>query len=159
MTLYWYNSSYKPLVTWAKVFASKIFQRSEKEALKLNIIGYSHHIELENQGDGGQKSGFTEVLASEIPMSILGDALEFELKPNLNLSGPNWELWTTKFSVKEIDNFLKVKDCLFYNFDPNQECWTIIRWEFIDKDIKFETLHSYPEQKLNLWSKSNYIIS
>ena len=155
MTLYWYNSNYKALTTWTKIFASKIFEKSQKETLKLNIIGYSHHIEFENR----KEHGFTEVLASEVPMTILKDALEFELKDNLKLEGSNWNLWTTSFSLKEIDNFLKNENCLFYNFDPKQECWTIIRWEFINKEIRFETLHSYPEHKLNLWSKSHYIIS
>jgi len=155
MTLYWYNSNYKALTTWTKIYASKIFQKTETEGLKLNIIGYSHHIELENKA----KSGFTEVLASQVPMSILDKSTEFELVPNLDLKGSNWNLWTTDFKLTEIDDFLRNPNCLFYNFDSTQDCWTIINWEFTkNAEVRFKTLHAYPEYGLNLWSKSHYLI-
>jgi len=151
MPYYFYNQKYQNLPAWGSIFAGKILQKSDKEVLKINLID-SYHLEYKSD----KIPGFTEILAESIPMSILSESMEFELLSNLKLEGDNFKIFTTKYDPKSVDKFLNTKDVLFYN--QNQDDWTIVKWELLDKQAKFWTLRTYQEQNLSLWTESFYVI-
>lgn len=151
MTFYWYQNDFTKLPDWTKVFASKIITGKQNYfQAKLNIIDNSHQIDLKTS----PSLGFTEILASNLPIELLPKAIEFELTQDLEIKTQNSTLKTTKYNTKDVDKFLDQEDCLFYNFENDD--WTILKWKIDDSVVIFETLHTYPKLELSLWSQSQY---
>ena len=151
MPFYFYNQEHQNLPAWGTILAGKILQRSDKEVLKINLIN-AHHLEYKSD----QNTSFTEILAESIPMAILHESIEFEIETDLKIEGKNYKIYTTKYSEKDVDKFLKNKNVLFYS--KNGVDWSIVKYELNKNQAKFWSLNTFSEKSLSLWSESFYEI-
>ncbi len=149
MFLYWHQSTTPYPEEWSKIYAQKTLH-VQNLTIHLQIIGYSHQIEI-YQADQMINQ---EILASQIPANLQTQTQKIELTPDFALTGDNFQVYTKKEDSSAIKTFLNQPDLLQYDF--GEGALTAIGWAFNSQTVNFQTLHVYPEKKINLWSKSTY---
>jgi len=151
MTLYWYQNQLTKLPDWTKVFASKIITGKQNYLqAKINIIQNIYQIDLKTT----ENKGFTEIITENLPIDLLPKATEFELAENLEITTENSFLKTTKYNPEDVDKFLNQEECLFYNFQNDD--WCVLKWKLTDSNLIFQSMRTYKDVDITVWSETKY---
>jgi hypothetical protein len=151
--VFWYSGKYYNPSNSGEILASQLIYNSHFDLLaEIDISETSHLITFYNQklpiGSQVLSLNWTE-------NSYTRPTLEFALEPNTYFhANKKWEIFTTPFSYDEIINSLNQKNSISCNLKENN--WIVVNWYLDNNKIVFLTLHSHPNQNLNIWSKSEY---
>jgi hypothetical protein len=97
-----------------------------------------------------------QLLSTTWPLTHTLPTANFQLSPNIYLSDTGWEIFASDFNRDEIQGALSQKYSLTKQF--GQDRWIIINWFLNQEKLTFISLFSYPQEKINLWTRTEYSV-